>query len=122
MWTYRISTGIMGENGQMRPEVCYSGLAEAKNNPAMVSVPNAGATPPGKYRIGKGYDDPGGLGVLVMALEPLPGTDTFGRDAFRIHGDSASHPGAASHGCIIAPHSLRLSINASQDRILEVMA
>lgn len=117
MWQYKIGTGIMSENGKPRPEVCYSGFDEHKNDPSMVGVPNVGPIPPGKYKIGLGYTHTL-LGPVVMNLDPLPGTNTLGRSLFRIHGDNANHN--ASHGCIIAPRTLRLVINASQDRILEV--
>ena len=117
MWSYRIGTGIMSENGKPRPEVCYSGFDEHKNDPSAIRIPNVGPVPPGKYRIGPARDG-GHLGPLVMNLDPLPGTDTFGRSLFRIHGDNAQHN--ASHGCIIAARSLREAINKSQDRILQV--
>ncbi|MGF6612072.1 hypothetical protein OKW45_006994 [Paraburkholderia sp. WSM4175] len=32
-----------------------------------------------------------------MPLTPNPGTHTFGRDAYFMHGDSKSHPGSASN-------------------------
>lgn len=121
MWTYKISPPSMSENSRLRSEPVYSGHGEGKNNPEMVSVPNVGPIPPGKYRYGKAQDTEQ-HGPLVLPLTPLPGTDTFGRSGFLIHGDSISHPGEASRGCIIAPHLLRLAMNASQDRILEVIA
>jgi hypothetical protein len=121
MWSYKISIGQMSKNGVPRPEVCYSGNGDGKNNPAMCDVPNVGPIPPGKYSYGCAFEDPK-HGPLVMRLTPLPGTNEFGRSGFLIHGDSIEHPGQASEGCIVAPHSLRLPMNASQDRILEVTA
>lgn len=109
----------MSENGKPRPEPVYSGYGEHRNDPSLCNVPNVGPIPPGKYRIGKAYQHEH-LGPVVMNLDPLPGTNTFGRSLFRIHGDNKEHN--ASHGCIIAPRSLREAINASQDRILEVLA
>jgi hypothetical protein len=53
-----------------------------------------------------------------MNLDPLPGTDMFGRSLFRIHGDNSAHN--ASHGCIILSRKLRDQIAASQDRLLDV--
>jgi hypothetical protein len=52
---------------------------------------------------------------------PDPGTETFGRGEFRIHGDSIAHPGTASHGCIILPRAVRDAIWRSGDRALEVV-
>ena len=122
MWSYRISTGVTCENDAPRPEISYSGHDTCKNDPTQCAVPMEGPIPIGKYRIGPPYDDPGGLGVLVMHLDPLPGTDTLGRSAFRWHGDSSAHPGEASHGCIVSPHSLRADVANSQDKTLEVIA
>lgn len=118
MWTYKIGTGHMSENGKPRAEVCYSGFDEHRNDPSMVRVPNVGPVPPGKYKIGEPYVHPH-LGPVVMNLDPLPGTETFGRSLFRIHGDNAQHN--ASHGCIIAPRTLRVEISTTNDRVLEVV-
>lgn len=122
MFTYNSKTGIMLENGENPPfpNQCYSGHGEGKNNPDMESDVGIGPTPRGKYRFGQPYDDPK-LGKLVMHLDPLPGTDTHGRSAFRLHGDSSAHPGEASHGCIVVPHDLRVYMSKSQDRIVEVV-
>lgn len=122
MWLYKIPPGWTYENGVQRSEVSYSGFGQSKNDPTKCAVPFEGPIPPGKYRVGPAYDDPGGLGLLVMRLDPLPGTNTYGRSDFRWHGDSSAHPGQASHGCICSPHSLRLAVDASQDRVLEVTA
>lgn len=120
MWSYKIGIGQMSENGVARPEVCYSGFDIGKNNPDMCHVADAGPMPPSTNKFGPAYTDPE-KGPVVMALTALPGSDWLGRSGFLIHGDSMEHPGMASHGCIIAPRSLRLAMNASQDRILEVI-
>ena len=122
MWSYRIPTGLISENGVPRHEVSYSGFGPGLNNASACTEHGVGPIPPGTYRIGPGYDDPDGLGVLVMHLDPLPGTNTFQRALFRIHGDNSKQDHSASRGCIVAPHSLRLAIDASRDRILEVIA
>ena len=121
MWSYRISIGEMSQNGQPRAEVCYSGRGACKNDPSKCGVVMEGPIPTGKYRIGNAYMHDT-LGPYTMNLDPLPGTDTHGRSLFRIHGDSVAHPGDASHGCLIAPRSLREAINNTNDRILEVTA
>jgi hypothetical protein len=54
-----------------------------------------------------------------MNLDPVDGTNTFGRSLFRIHGDNARHD--ASEGCIILGPSIRKLIAASGDHDLEVM-
>jgi len=84
----------------------YSGFNGAKNNPGMESVHDVGPIPRGTYEIGAPFDSPE-HGPLAMPLTPCPGTDTFGRSGFLMHGDSLEHPGEASHGCIIMPRDVR---------------
>jgi hypothetical protein len=57
-----------------------------------------------------------------MNLDPIDETDTFGRSEFRIHGDSISNPGAASHGCVILNRIVRNQISDSGDELLRVLA
>ena len=116
MFGFQISTGKITQNGA-EFGTGYSGHGEGRNNPSMANVPDIGPIPPGKYKIGPAYDDPH-LGPCVMHLDPLPGTDTFGRSLFRIHGNNAAND--ASHGCVIAEPLIRGAINRSQDRVLVV--
>lgn len=118
MWTYHIVTGqLLAPNG-LRIGSGYSGKGPGRNNPAMCPVADTGPSPVGKYQVGEAYADPH-LGPCVMHLDPLPGTETFGRSLFRIHGDNADHD--ASHGCIILGPAARRAVAASHDHILEVM-
>ena len=80
----------------------YSGLydpftgIDARNDPTWEEFPFTGPTPKGCYRVG------GKPGDRRRNLIPLPGTDTFGRDAFQLHGGyPADSPksGQASQGC-----------------------
>ena len=96
----------------------YSGTGAGLNNPNMQDVPNVGPIPQGPYNIGPGHFSPT-TGPDTMNLDPLPGTNTYGRDLFRIHGDNASHN--ASHGCPIAPPNVRQQINNSNDHVLVVV-
>lgn len=105
MFEYEIKTGRW--YGPHMSGVGYSGFGVYRNDPHAVDIPDSGPTPPGLYKIGPAYDDPH-LGPCVMHLDPLPGTHTFGRSLFRIHGDNATH--TASHGCIILNHDLRVAI------------
>jgi hypothetical protein len=118
MWTYTISTGVIAENGILRG-TGYSGRAEGRDNPAMAHVKARGPLPPGKYRFGAAYAHPR-LGPVCMNLEPLPGTEVFGRSLFRIHGDNATND--ASHGCLVTGPGVRRAMAASRDRVLEVKA
>jgi hypothetical protein len=95
----------------------YSGYAEWKNVPAMQIVQAAGPIPRGLWIIHAAFDHPH-LGPVAMPLEPYPETNTFGRSAFFIHGDSIAQPGGASHGCIVMPRATRELIAESEDHDL----
>jgi Protein of unknown function (DUF2778) len=119
-WIYSQSTGILTHNGN-HIATGYSGNGEGKNNPAMQNVPNTGPCPQGNYQIGPPKDD-NNVGPFALPLTPLPGTNTFGRFAFLIHGDSIVHPGTASEGCIILLRDARNQIAGSGDQALTVTA
>ncbi len=53
-----------------------------------------------------------------MNVDPKPGTNTFKRTDFRIHGDNVNHD--ASRGCIILGPAIRRHIAASGDHDLTV--
>ena len=61
-------------------------------------------------------------GTYVIRLEPDPGNNMCSRSGFYIHGDSKSHPGSASQGCIVLPIKYRKDMWNSGDKILEVIA
>jgi lipoprotein-anchoring transpeptidase ErfK/SrfK len=117
MWTYSVAGGALARNGAARG-AGYSGFGEGRNNIGKVKVPMVGPIPPGRYRIGPAYRH-ARLGPVTMNLDPMPGTDCFGRSLFRIHGDNATRD--ASHGCIILARPLREAIASSGDRILDVI-
>ncbi|QID19345.1 DUF2778 domain-containing protein [Nitrogeniibacter mangrovi] len=118
-WTYDQSSGHLYHNGAPVPGgIGYAGRGAHKNRPASQNLRNRGPIPRGAWRIG-GYTS--SKGPLTITLSPKPGTNTFGRSAFRIHGDSARHPGAASEGCIIMPYAVRSLIITSGDHDLEVV-
>lgn len=117
MWTYDQSSGELRHDGAFEG-TGYSGTGIGRNRPDAQRIPNTGPTPQGRFKIGPSYDDPH-LGPCVMHLDPEPGTETFGRSLFRIHGDNARHD--ASHGCLILGPSIRKLIAASGDHELEVL-
>jgi hypothetical protein len=90
----------------------YSGIGEGKNNPAMEGIVDVGPIPEGTYYIQEIWDSPT-LGPMACELFPEPGTITYGRSGFYIHGDSIQHPGLASHGCIILPPSVRAKLKVN---------
>jgi hypothetical protein len=121
MWTYAQKTGELLHNGQ-RLQTGYSGCDEGKNNPDMQAVHNLGPIPQGEWKIvGPPYNTTD-HGPYVLRLEPVNGTNTFGRSGFLLHGDSNEHPGCASHGCIIMQRAAREKVWTSGDRALSVVA
>lgn len=121
VWTYRQTTGEIGRDGAAPIGSGYSGFGAGKNNPALEYEPNIGPIPKGMYRIGAPQDLEGGPhGPFVLPLAPDAANEMHGRFGFLIHGDSISHPGMASRGCIILAGSIREQIAASGDGDLEV--
>ena len=122
MWTYRQQTGEFFDAEGELVETGYSGFGEGKNNPDREDEHDVGPIPRGVYTIGatEFVDTSGPHGPFVLPLTPDQSNEMFGRDSFLIHGDSVSHPGAASHGCIILSRVTREAIAASDDDELTV--
>lgn len=120
-WTYAQKSGELQQDGEP-VATGYSGAGAGKNNPALENVSNVGPIPRGDWTIAGPPADTADHGPYVLRLDPEPGTETFGRDGFLMHGDSKEHPGRASHGCIILPRSAREQVWNSGDRELEVLA
>jgi hypothetical protein len=118
-WVWDQSAGKLHHNGQFISNG-YAGYGSGKNNPDLQSSVGIGPIPRGQWLITGVYNSTR-TGPFTIALSPKPGTDTCGRSAFRIHGDSISNPGKASHGCIILPRAIRELIWNSGDHSLEVV-
>jgi hypothetical protein len=118
-WSYSQSTGVISHDGQSLTPAAYSGVGPGKNNASAQSQANIGPIPRGSWRIGAPFTHPHS-GPYTMRLTPQPGTATFGRTGFMIHGDSSQHPGNASNGCIITGAHNRQRIWASGDHALVV--
>jgi len=118
-WTYSQTTGALTHNGDLVGHG-YSGYGAGKNNSAMQTVRAVGPIPEGYYRIGAPHHSDH-VGNFAMSLTPEQGTQTFGRDAFFLHGDSTKHPGSASNGCIIMDRITREKVWTSGDRQLKVV-
>ena len=119
-WLYRIGKGHLFHDGALIGKG-YSGQPPYVNDATACSIKNVGPIPPGAWSFtGAPYDSPT-LGPFVLALEAKPGTNTFGRSAFRCHGDSKTAPGTASHGCIVMPRDVREAIWNSSDPDLLVV-
>ena len=120
MWCYVQRTGQLLHDGQLTG-TGYSGHGDGKNNPDMQKVHDVGPIPCGDYSIGPPHDTTT-HGPYVMALTAKPGTDTFGRSGFLMHGDSKENPGTASLGCIIQARPVREIVGNSGDPDLQVVA
>lgn len=116
-WYFSQSTGKVEQNG-VHVGTGYSGRGAAKNNPDMENLRGEGPIPRGSYRIGPAYSH-GTKGPCTMNLDPI-GHNARGRTLFRIHGDSTTHPGSASEGCIVLPRKIREKIAVSGDASLTV--
>lgn len=116
-WEYNQRTGEMTHNGSHYANG-YSGSPEGKNDPSKEHVGFVGPIPRGYWRITRHTRSKGNW---TIELEPVAGTNTFGRDAFRIHGDNAKTLGSSSEGCIIINGAnVRRNIFNSGDDILVV--
>lgn len=119
MWTFIQSTGELLHDGEHKG-FGYSGSGPGKNNAEMQDIRNVGPIPRGTYAIGEPHDSKS-HGPYVLALEPSPDNEMFGRSCFLIHGDSIEHPGTASEGCIILSRFVREQIGTSGDDLLAVV-
>lgn len=118
MWIYHQAPGDLFHDSEYEGRG-YSGTGAGRDRPCYDHVPGVGPIPAGEWTIGPAHDHPH-LGPCVMNLDPVPGTDTYGRSAFRIHGDNSRHD--ASEGCIILGPGIRERIAKSPDRRLTVEA
>jgi hypothetical protein len=114
MLTYRQKTGEILRDGKLLAKG-YAGFDDGDG------IRNVGPVPVGRYQVTRPFVHPT-AGSFVMRLLPLPGTQTFGRSGFLIHGDSRKNPGAGSHGCIVLSRADRELVWATGERILEVVA
>ncbi|WP_319002968.1 RHS repeat-associated core domain-containing protein [Desulfurispirillum indicum] len=123
-WVYRQSTGQLfyddGNGDLAYVGRGYSGKGPGWNNPEMQHVKNVGPIPEGIYQIGPQFNSTR-TGSGVLPLVPLPGTNTFGRDALQIHGDNRYGNQSASEGCVILGPDIRKYIANSLDYILRVV-
>lgn len=119
MWVWDQSEGKLFRDGALI-SMGYSGFKNGKNSPSMQAAKGVGPIPRGFWVMTAIVNSPN-TGPRTIILEPRCDTQTFGRSAFRIHGDSIANPGNASHGCIILPRTIREKIWASKDYELQVV-
>ena len=120
-WTYEQMTGnLTTPSGELIAKG-YSGYPPAKNNPTAEDLHDFGPIPRGMWQIVELIEESTNHGPFVLRLESYAETQTFGRSGFLVHGDSSSHPGLASHGCIILSRDVRQTLWSSQDHDLSVI-
>jgi hypothetical protein len=119
-WKYSQATGELRSPAGSCVGVGYSGHGAGVNNPTFENVAMVGPIPRGLWGIDSFFDDAHGKGPVVAHLTPAPGTETFGRSGFMLHGDNAAMDRTASEGCIVLPRSLREMVMSSGDRALVV--
>lgn len=124
-WRYSQATGLLEHSSDsvlwQRVWCGYSGHGVGLNNPDYQHVEAVGPIPVGRYTIGAPYDSQH-TGPFTLPLTPAPGTQTFGRSAFRVHGDNRHLDKSASHGCLIFPLAIREQVHESCDTDLEVVS
>jgi hypothetical protein len=118
MWIYDQQTGILSDG--TRQMQCYSGHGPGLNNPALENVHDVGPIPAGIYTIGSFFNDDE-KGPFVCNLIPVESNIMYGRAGFMIHGDNRDANQTASHGCIVAPHAVRVAVQSSGDNTLQVI-
>lgn len=119
MWVYSQSTGSLRHDDALTAVTCYSGAGDCKNQPDAQDQHGKGPIPRGRYQMCQPVNSE--HGPYSIPLAPDFDNQMFGRSGFLIHGDSITHPGRASKGCIVAPRSVREEMWVSGDRILEVV-
>jgi RHS repeat-associated protein len=118
-WEYSQSTGQLWYVNDVTGQRTlvgkgFSGQGPGLNNPDEQNVRKEGPVPRGDWNIGPPYDSKK-TGPVTMNLDPLPGTETFKRDKFRMHG------GTKSEGCIIMDRNTRERVKRSRDRKLRAI-
>lgn len=115
---YEQSTGRPFRSGRLIG-VGYSGAENHKNDPDAQSLHDRGPIPHGKWTVSQAYAHPT-KGPIAMTLTPIR-HGALGRSDFMIHGDSASHPGHASNGCIVLDGRIRREVASCGVHVLEVI-
>ena len=119
-WTFEIPTGKYFNPEGEEISTGYAGHGVGVDNVDFESIADIGPIPEGSYHMGEAYTDPES-GPLTIRLTPLPGTNTYDRDGFKIHGDSITHPGQASLGWAVADHPTRVAMSESTDQVFDVV-
>lgn len=122
-WKYEQSTGKLLTPMGNPFAAGYSGAQPHVNDAAAQQIPDVGPIPAGYWEIGQPYDSPE-TGAYTLPLTRIAPTQTWGRDGFKIHGDSVQFSGLqkASKGCVILQLFARHALWVSADHVLSVVA
>lgn len=120
MWTWTQREGQLWHADKL-VAAGYSGAGVGRNNPSAQAIHDVGPIPLGLYFIETPVDTRT-HGPFVLWLVPDPKNEMFGRSGFGIHGDSVTHPGSASEGCLVVARAVREAIWDSGDHELTVIA
>lgn len=120
MYVYLQRSGRLLQNDRL-VTTGYAGFGVGKNNPSKQAVPRVGPIPQGAYYMGVAFTHPT-LGPIAIPLEPLKGTEMFGRSGFYMHGMNALHPDDSSHGCPVVGKPAREGVASGKDRLLIVLS
>lgn len=121
--TFQQSTGEIRDAEGAFIAKGWAGNHQGKNNPAMQAEHNIGPLPQGLYSVGAWEEQHAHLGPWVAHLQQIEG-ETFGRDAFYIHGAAVdpSRFGQESKGCIVIPRTGRMIVKAYAPDQIRVIA
>ncbi len=120
MWLYVQHNGKLYRDGHLIG-TGYAGYPPHVNRPDDQCLIKLGPLPRGFYTIGPAYSHPK-LGPVCMDLTPDASNEMCERSLFRIHADSILSPGNASEGCVVQNHSVRIQVEMSGDKRLQVVA
>lgn len=115
-WTYNVMMKTFKRNGEYKFSALYAGAPGYKDNPEYECLRDRGPLPRGKYRITGVPFTHKKAGRFTLRLEPDKGNNMCNRSSFLIHGESQTHPGEASNGCIILDPRFRKAIWDSKDK------
>lgn len=119
--TFQQSTGLITDEAGEVVAHAWAGHGDGLNNPAMQEIHEVGPLPQGVYEVRPWEDNHPPLGPMVAHLVQIEG-ETFGRDAFYIHGPSSTHYMQESKGCIVVPHVMRQKVHDLAPDFIRVVA
>ena len=127
-WVYKQATGELLKPDGTRLAFGFAGHSEGLNCSAKQDVHSLGPLPVGDYNMTGWIESDPHTGMCTIVLEAVPGSVTFGRDGFRIHGARSLDKSGlsafltSSDGCICVSDCVgRRSIWDSGDHLLRVV-